>query len=57
MVRLFLLLAALSAMFADVAHAQQNGFDLDGPEVAISVRRGMPSCRSRRCPRCVAATG
>lgn len=40
MVRVLLLLAALSVLFADVAHAQQNGFDLDGPEVAITVRRG-----------------
>ncbi|MFD1035271.1 hypothetical protein ACFQ15_11460 [Sphingomonas hankookensis] len=40
MVRVLLLLAALSVLFADVAHAQQNGFDLDGPEVMISVRRG-----------------
>lgn len=40
MVRVLLLLAALSAMFADTARAQQNGFDLDGPEVAFSVTRG-----------------
>ena len=40
MVRVLLLLAALSALFADTAHAQQNGFDLDGPEVAVSVTRG-----------------
>ncbi|WP_294324459.1 hypothetical protein [uncultured Sphingomonas sp.] len=40
MVRLFLFLAALSALFAGPALAQQNGFDLDGPEVAVSVTRG-----------------
>ncbi|WP_294326393.1 hypothetical protein [uncultured Sphingomonas sp.] len=40
MVRVLLLLAALSALFADPARAQQNGFDLDGPEVAVSVTRG-----------------
>lgn len=40
MVRVFLFLAALSALFAGPALAQQNGFDLDGPEVAVSVTRG-----------------
>lgn len=41
MVRVFLLLAALSALFADtIAHAQQNGFDLAGPDVSVMVRRG-----------------
>ncbi|KQM85129.1 hypothetical protein ASE67_15825 [Sphingomonas sp. Leaf23] len=40
MVRVFLFLAALSALFTAPANAQQNGFDLDGPEVAVSVKRG-----------------
>ena len=40
MVRVFLFFAALSALFADPAFAQQNAFDLDGPEVAVSVKRG-----------------
>lgn len=40
MVRVLLLLAALSALFANAAHAQQNGFDLAGPNVSVMVRRG-----------------
>lgn len=40
MVRVLLLLAALSALFANVAQAQQNGFDLAGPDVSVMVRRG-----------------
>lgn len=40
MVRVFLFLAALSTLFTAPADAQQNGFDLDGPEVAIRVKRG-----------------
>ncbi len=40
MVRVLLFLAALSALFADTAHAQQNGFDLTGPDLSITVTRG-----------------
>ncbi|WP_242116778.1 hypothetical protein [Sphingomonas lacusdianchii] len=40
MVRVLLLLAALSALFANAAQAQQNGFDLAGPDVSVMVRRG-----------------
>ncbi|PXA98089.1 hypothetical protein DMC47_10445, partial [Nostoc sp. 3335mG] len=40
MVRVLLFLTALSALFANAAHAQQNGFDLAGPDVSVMVRRG-----------------
>lgn len=40
MVRVLLLLAALSALFANAAQAQQNGFDLAGPDVSVTVKRG-----------------
>ncbi|MEN2747846.1 hypothetical protein [Sphingomonas sp. T9W2] len=40
MVRVLLLLAALSALFANAAQAQQNGFDLAGPDVSVMVKRG-----------------
>ena len=40
MVRVLLMLAALSALFANAAQAQQNGFDLAGPDVSVTVKRG-----------------
>lgn len=41
MVRVLLFLAALSALFAGpAASAQQNGFDLTGPDLSVTVTRG-----------------